>query len=267
MAIIGNSYVEGFYADVDSGLSASIEHELDRSQVVYSFGKSGVIASQMVRVASYAQHHFAPETFVFILNHGSLRSSLRNFGFVISNEQYLWENDQLRETPPTTYRPNRLMRLHTYSALVRYLYHNAAILKTRDAIRQEAVQRNDPLTATRHANERSLLAAVARDIASRVRAEHPQATILFVMDADRRQMYETGSRPDPLLDSSIWEAACRDHDCGFVDLTNAFWTAYQADRRRLDIPGNYHWDQHGMAVVARAIAGWLRESPSSATKS
>jgi hypothetical protein len=72
VAIIGNSYVEGFYADVDSGLSASIEHELDRSQVVYSFGKSGVIASQMVRVASYAQHHFAPETFVFILNHGSL---------------------------------------------------------------------------------------------------------------------------------------------------------------------------------------------------
>jgi nucleoside phosphorylase len=261
VAVIGNSYVEGFYADVDSGLTAALEGELGASGVVYGFGKSGVNAPQMLRVADYAAHHFAPECFVFILNHGSLRSALRNFGFVVSNEQYLWEDGQLRPIPPTPYSPNRLMRLHTHSAFVRYLYHNAGILKTRAAIRQEAVQRNDPLAVAQQADELPLQAAVAREIARRARAEHPQARILFVVDGDRRAMYESASRPEPLRESPVWEAACRETGCEFLDLTDCFWAAYQADGRRLDLATNYHWNQHGMAVAARAIAGVLGSAP------
>ncbi len=267
VAVIGNSYVEGFYADVDAGLTAALERELAGRYDVYNFGKSGVIAPQMMRVARYARHHYAPETLVFILNHGSLRSALRNFGYVITNQQYLWEDGRLQEIPPSVYHPNRLMRLHTYSALVRYLYHNAAILKSRGAIRQEAMQRNDPLAEAQLENERPLLEAMAREITGTLRAEHPDATILLVMDADRRRMYETGARPEPLRDSPFWAAACREQGCGFLDLTDDFWTAYQADGRQLDLPGNYHWNEYGMAVVARAIAGWLRALPSPATES
>ncbi|MHB8078533.1 MAG: hypothetical protein ACYDIE_04685 [Candidatus Krumholzibacteriia bacterium] len=267
VAVLGNSYVEGFYADVDRSLPAALEGELDQQYDVYGFGKSGVNPPQLVRVARYVQFHFAPEVFVFVLNYGSLQSSLRNLGFVVANEQYLWEDGGLKEIPPTTYRPNRLMRLHTYSALVRYLYHNAGILKTRDAIRQEAVQRNDRAAVAQAVDQREQFAAVARTVTSQVRAEHPQARILFVMDADRRQMYDAGARPEPLRDSPVWEAACRDSGCGFLDLTDAFWAAYQADGRRLDLPANYHWNQHGMAVVAQAVAASLREPPSAGTGS
>jgi len=261
VAVVGNSYVEGFYADVDSGLTAALEAELGGRSVVYGFGKSGVNAPQMLRVANYVDHHFAPECYVFILNHGSLRSALRNFGFVVSNEQYMWEDEQLRIIPPTPYSPNRLMRLHTYSAFVRYLYHNAGILKTRAAIRQEAVQRNDPLAVARQADELPVQAAVARDLARRARVEHPRARILFVVDGDRSAMYEAGARPEPLRESPLWEAACREAGCEFLDLTDPFWAAYQADGRRLDLPANYHWNQHGMAVAARAIAGVLAVAP------
>ncbi len=261
VAVIGNSYVEGFYADVDAGLTAALARELDGSCDVYNFGKSGVIAPQMVRVARYAQHHFAPEILVFVLNHGSLRSALRNFGFVITNEQYLWKDGRLETIPPTAYAPNRLMRLHTHSALIRYLYHNAAILKTRAAIRQESVQRNDPLASEQPEDERRLMELVARRITGTLRAEHPEAAILLVMDADSRRMYETGARPDPLRDSPVWEAACREDTLGFLDLTDAFWTAYAADRQPLDLPSNYHWNRHGMAVVAQAVAARLRTMP------
>lgn len=260
VAVIGNSYVEGFYADFDAGLSAALERELGGRQVVYNFGKSGVIAPQMVRVARYVERHFAPETFVFILNHGSLRSALRNAKYVITNEQYRWEQGQLEILPPSTYHPNRLMRLHTYSALVRYLYHNAAVLKSRDAIRLESVQRNDPQADPELADEQSLFAAVAQDITARLRAEHPQAAILLVMDADRRRMYETGARPEPLRDSPVWAQACREQNCAYLDLTDDFWAAYQADEQPLDLPSNYHWNEHGMAVVARAVANHLQKA-------
>lgn len=258
VAVIGNSYVEGFYADVDSGLTGALERQLGSSSVVYNFGKSGVNAAQMLRVARYAKSEFAPETFVFVINHSSLRASIRDFGFQISNEQYAWKDSTFSLSPPTEYRPNRVMRLRTHSALVRYLYHNAAVLKTRAAIRQEAIQRNDPLASTKLADETPILAATARDVALRARSELPGARILFVMDSDRKRMYETRSRPEPLRESPLWETACREAGVEFVDMTDAFWDAFQADGRPLDRPDNYHWNQHGMTVVARKLADVMR---------
>jgi hypothetical protein len=261
LAVVGNSYVEGFYADVDSGLTATLQRELSPQVDVYNFGRSGVVAAQMVRVARYAGERFAPETFVFVLNHESLRSSVRDFGYVIYNAQYKSAGDDLVEVPPETYAPNRLMRLHTYSAVARYLYHNAAALRNRAAIRVQAVQRADAKAAAQVADERPVLAAAAAKIVGTIRAEHPAATILFVMDADRRAMYDAGAQPAPLRESPIWAAACADQGCGFLDLTTDFWAAYRDDRRRLDFPGNYHWNRRGMTVVAEAVARWLRQAP------
>lgn len=258
IAVIGNSFVEGFYADVDSGLTSALERQLAPDVVVYNFGKSGVSAAQMLRVAQYAEAEFAPETYVFVINHHSLRSAVRNFGFQIFNEQYLWEDGSPKLIPPTVYHANRLMRLHTYSALVRYMYHNAAVLTTRAAIRQEAIQRNDASATKELADETPILLATARDITRRARAEHPGARILFVIDGDRRRMYEDKARPEPLGESPLWATACREAGVEFLDLTDAFWVSFQHDGRRLDLPSNYHWNQHGMAVVAKEIAGVIR---------
>jgi hypothetical protein len=261
VAVVGNSYVEGFYADVDSGLTAALQSELQSRYDVYNFGKSGVVAAQMVRVARYAQERFAPQTFVFVLNNESLRSSVRDFGYVIFNAQYRSDGDELVEIPPERYTPNKLMRLHTYSAVARYLYQNAAALRTRAAIRQQAVQRNDAQAVAQVADERPLLEAAALKVVRTIRAEHPEAVVLFIIDADRRTMYETGAEPAPLRESPIWAAACAQQGCGYLDLTTAFWDAYRTDRRRLDFAGNYHWNRRGMTVVAKAIAQWLRQVP------
>lgn len=264
VAVIGNSYVEGFYADVDSGLTGTLERQLGSSGAVYNFGKSGVNAAQMLRVARYVENGFAPETCVFVINHSSLRASIRDFGFQVSNEQYAWKDGTFDLVPPTEYRPNRVMRLRTYSAFVRYLYHNAAVLKTRAAIKQEAIQRNDPLATARQTDEAPILEATARDIALRARADLPGTRVIFLMDSDRKRMYETRSRPDPLRESPIWATACREAGIEFVDMTDAFWDAFQADGRPLDRSDNYHWNQHGMAVVARKLADVMR-TPSRST--
>jgi hypothetical protein len=188
---------------------------------------------------------------------------VRDFGYVIYNAQYRATAQGLTEVPPEHYAPNRVMRLHTYSAVARYLYHNAAALRTRAAIRQQAVQRNDAQAAVQVADERPLLEAAAREVVRTIRTEHHDAVVLFVMDADRRTMYETGAEPAPLLESPIWAAACAELGCGYLDLTTAFWSAYRADHRPLDFPSNYHWNRRGMAAVAKAIAQWLQQAPGS----
>lgn len=261
VAVVGNSYVEGFYADFDSGLTAMLQETLFPQQDVYGFGKSGVVASQMVMVARQVQERFAPETYVFVLNHESLRGSVRDLGYVIYNMQYTSGADGLVEVPAETYTANRLMRLHTYSAVARYLYNNAAALKNRAAIRVQAVQREDAAALAKSADEQPLLAAAAARIVRTIRDDHPGARLLFVMDADRRTMYDTHAEPPPLRESTIWAEACGASGCQYLDLTASFWAAYRADPRRLDFAANYHWNRRGMRVVADAIAAQLRSTP------
>jgi len=258
VAVIGNSYVEGFYADVDSGLTAALARDLDGRADVYNLGKSGVVMSQAVRVARYAEARFAPEVLVFVMNHGSLASSLRNLGYRIYNAQYLWEDGVLRELAPSRYRPNRWLRPLHRSAFLRYLYLNAGAVRGFGAIRQEAVQQDDPLAEQRYEDERPLYEATARKLLATVQAEHPDAVLLFVHDADRRRMVETGTRPAPLRQSTIWARACDEAGVGYIDLTGAFWDDYDAHRAPLHYPDNYHWNRRGMAIVAHEIAAWLQ---------
>lgn len=267
VAVIGNSFVEGLHTDIDSGVVAGLARELQPGYDVYNFGKSAVVASQMVRVARYVDRLYAPEVFVFVLNHGSLRDSVRNFHGVPYNHQFRWENGGLVDVPAERYQPNPLRAVRAYSALGRYLYNNAGGLFGLRMVRQQAAPRTDALAAARAGEEQPVLAQVARRVVGDIRADHPEALILFVMDADRQSMYELAARPEPLSESPLLASACRDHGCGYLDLTDAFWAAYCQDRQRFEYAGNYHWNGHGAAVVARSIAGWLRDAKAAADSS
>jgi hypothetical protein len=265
VAVIGNSFVEGFHTDVDSGIAATLARELRADYDVYNFGKSAVVASQMVHVAHYVERHFAPEVYVFVLNHGSLRESIRNFGGVAYNHQYRWENGSLADVPPEHYEPNILRFVRAHSALGRYVYNNAGGIRGFRMVRQETTQPTGALAAARSRQEGPALALAAHRIVADVRADHPDARILFVLDADRQSMYDLGARPESLRDSLLLEVECCEHGCGFLDLTDAFWTAYREDQLRFEYAGNYHWNNSGVTVVAQAIAGWLREATATAT--
>jgi hypothetical protein len=258
--VIGNSFVEGFHTDVDSGLTATLARELHSQYDVYNFGKSAVVASQMVHVAHYVQHHFAPEVYVFVLNHASLRESVVNFGGVAYNQLFRWTDGNLVDVPPEQYQPNPLRLIRAHSALGRYLYNNAGGIHGFRTVRQEATQRNSAEAEARARAEQPVLELVAHRVVSDIRADHPDALVLFVLDADREGMYECGARPAPLRESPFLEAQCREHGCGFLDLTDAFWQVYRQDRQRFEYGGNYHWNRRGVTVVARAIAAWLRDA-------
>jgi hypothetical protein len=258
VAVIGNSYVQGFHADVDSGLTATLDRQLGDAATVYNLGKSGVVMPQAVRVARYAAHHFDPEVLVLVMTQSSLRAALRNFGYRIHNTQYLYQDGELRELPPSRYEPRTWLRWPHHSAFARYLYLNAGVVRGFGAIRQQARQRNDPLAEQRHAQERPLMVAAAQEVIATLKAEHPRRQLLFVHDGDRRQMYETRAEPPPLRASRIWADVCREQEVPFLDLTAAFWADYREHRQPLDFPDDYHWNRRAMTIVAAEIAAWLQ---------
>ena len=214
IAVIGNSFVEGFHTDVDSGLTATLARELHSQYDVYNFGKSAVVASQMVHVAHYVQHHFAPEVYVFVLNHASLRESVVNFGGVAYNQLFRWTDGDLVDVPPEQYQPNPLRLIRAHSALGRYLYNNAGGIHGFRTVRQEATQRNSAEAEARARAEQPVLELVAQRVVSDIRADHPDALVLFVLDGDREGMYDL-RRParaaarEPLPGGSVPRARLR----------------------------------------------------------
>lgn len=259
IAMVGASYVEGFYVDVDRTLPAELSKAIGSGWDVYNLGKSGVNAAQSVLVARYTRDVFEPDVYVFVMNHGAIRSSVRDFGYLAFNSQYKTAGDGLEELPPSVYTPNPITRNMRESAILSYLWMNRKAIRGFQAIRQEAKQKSGDDASMSWERERPILEMAADRIVAALRHDHPGARLLVVTDADRHTLYETGKRPDPLNTSVLFEEACRNHGVGFLDLTDAFADDYAVHRRRFNFDEDYHWNGYGIEIVTREIVRYLQD--------
>lgn len=259
IAVIGNSYVQGLYANVEDHLAGSLQKRLDGRAEVDNFGASGMPFSQAVVVARYAHRRYAPDMLIVLAGHSSLQQSLRAFGFVPYSMQLRETGHGFAEIPPSVFRVNRRNRWLRRSATVRYLFYNANFNMGGGMVQQAAPEDaagRGPADAARQAR----FAAAADYILGRLRAENPGIPILVVVDADRRAMYRMGRKPDPLRSSGLLAHACAANGVDFLDLTQAFWEEYRKTGRRLDFEEDYHWNPYGVEIAAAAIRNYMAEA-------
>jgi hypothetical protein len=259
IAMVGASYVEGFYVDVDHTLPAELSKAIGDGWEVYNLGKSGVNAAQSVLVARYTRDAFEPDGYVFVMNHGAIRSSVRDMGYLAFNTQYKTAGDGLEELPPSVYTPNPITRNMRESAILSYLWMNRKAIKGFQAIRQEARQKSGGDASLAWERERPILRMAADRIVAALRRDHPGVPLLIVTDADRHSLYKTGLKPAPLNTSVLFEEACRNHGVGFLDLTDAFADDYAVHHRRFNFDEDYHWNGYGIEIVTREIAAFLED--------
>ncbi len=255
LVMIGDSYVEGFTYDRDEprSLSRLVDVGLEERYAVYPLGHSGSTLSQTILVARYAAHHFDPEVLVVVVTHGMLRHSLRNFATRNFDLQLLVEDDSITELAPAPFRPSRWLRIPRISATVRFLQSNVGLKLGARALVQEDARSARDLSA-----DLPLLTRAADHIVGTLRRENPDRRILFVIDADRKALYDS---PDSVVAelecSRPLEVVCADHDCGFIDLTEGFAAHWRSQGERFDYPYDYHWNLTGVSVVASGIVDAL----------
>jgi hypothetical protein len=83
------------------------------------------------------------------------------------------------------------------------------------------------------------------------------ARLLLAMDGDRFAIYQNSDSPALALNRLAAETAAR-RRIPFVDLEPAFEADWRAEHRRFDFDADGHWNEHGHAVAAAAIARALR---------
>ena len=262
VAVIGNSYVEGLYGDVDKHLAAQIQAAMGPAAEVYNLGTSGMPLSQCPRVVEYARDTFAPSLIIIQAGAGSVVRSLRENGWVAYCQQYAWEENSLIVLPPSRFSVNKRNRVLRKSALVRYLFYNSKFNLGGQGNAERSVQAEqdqdpiDPWTSTSESNEK--LETAINKVLSEFRELVPGTPILIVFDADRAGLYSSGETPDRLRDSPMLERICRDYGIYFLDMTATFSNEYMAEGRKFNFEDNYHWNTYAVGIVASTIMTKLK---------
>ena len=263
VALLGDSFIEGFATDVDQHVDAYLARDLPGT-ASYAFGESGWYLAQYLAVARYAKLAFGPDVIVVFLDIGDVSDSLRENGEI---DPYWWQIGRREgtyvELPPTAAygAPSLKARTAKRSALLDYLRYNCRLSLPGMATvgSSQAMDSAAAAGAAATTTHGDLLPA-ARFMVRALCAQHPGTPIVFAAYDD---FYLAPSQVDsvPLFpDGAAVRSACAgDPQCTFVNLRYAFSRDWAAHHRVFTVSDGWHWNAYGDQVVARELARVIRE--------
>jgi|GEM_PF-3484551 len=254
IALIGNSYSQGLYSDVGHDLAGSLQQNLSNGSLVYNLASSGMPLSQCPVVAKFAMDRYQPDIIVIQAGSSSLIRCLRSNGQVRFCRQYTFQNGSITPLPPSTFTINSRNRLLRKSAFIRYLFYNANLNfgGAGDVVEAQRQFQDEPGELNGIPNDKyeQVLDRIMKDIAQAA----PGVPVLIVFDADRNAIYKSPEKPRPLDESTLVKEACTRNNVNFQDLTDIFYSDYQAHGIAFNFKENYHWNPYGVSLVSREIA-------------
>lgn len=268
IALLGDSYIEALYVDIDDHIESHLEHVFDDGADVYAFGRSNWYLEQYVALSRYIEERFSPDVYVVFLTADDVWWSLREKGL---KSPYLFQisrlDDGFVELPPTAVLKRRRLRLLLRrSALVCYVSNNLGVrwfLKRRADRFSTMASGMDLANGQRHQpqGEEARLLRDATSFMLRSLAEgHPGRSFVFVDTSDCASVYEgrSGPRRDP--EGEAVRAECQRHEnCYYFDLWPVFVADYARNHRRFEVSHFGHWNGHANGVIARGLAAFLTE--------
>lgn len=271
IAIVGDSFIEALQVpynrsvgeDLAADLGAASDKGGDKIEV-YRFAISGAPMSQFLQMIEHVVVHYRPDWVVVQIVHRDFDDSYKfKQGRYTSSFLKLRVEDGrvVGEIPPTPWRPGMIEWLRQTATARFFLY--------RWQVRPQLLV--DLLLPQAHATvaANTEIDAVLKDVKG-VRAVtdylfgrmdaavHAMgARLLLAMDGDRYAIYRGQASPALELNRIAAATAAR-HQIPFVDLEPVFRADWQANHRRFDFDADSHWNEHGHAVAAAAIAAALR---------
>jgi len=251
VAVIGDSYVNALQVDVDRNLAALLQARFAPAVDFYSFGTSGAPLSQYLHASRYVVREFRPDALVFVVVHNDLHESLVS----LRRKQFFLQLDEtaggFEEVPPELYRPNRLRRLLSHSAIVRYLWLNSGAWE---------LLNSPPKIAEIPQATPEKIAPAIEWILQRIRDENPELPILFLMDGPRRAIYAGDAQKSPAYwMHEVVAGAASKAGVEFADLTAIFTELHIASGEVFNSYEDYHWNERGHTIAADTVETHLRQ--------
>lgn len=265
IAVVGDSFVEALHVPNDRSIAERIAVELGRGGTrpeVYRFAVSGAPFSQYLHMIEREVLSYRPDWIVVVLVHNDFDESFQfvQGRYTSSFLKLRVKDGTIEEVPPTPWTAdfNEWLR---HTATARFLYY-------RWRVRLESI-RNLLLPAARAGDERYQanveVEPVLRELpairlttdymlARLARLQQREGTrLLLAIDGVRAVIY-SGRMSDILALNRLTAELAARHGLAFVDLHDAFAADWAVNHRRFEHEADYHWNEYGHAVAARAVA-------------
>ena len=257
ISVIGDSYVEALQVKNKDTFHAILDENFE-SFDVYPIGVSGSPLSQYLAFAHYASDIFAPKLFVFLIISNDFDESFES----IKKAPGFHYFDDIVGLKLMNYEPTIIKRLARHSAFLRYLHID---LKLSTQLRRiwgseitndvgRISQRDKFLKIGRRANEKFLHGITELSL---------KTNVIIVLDGDRSAIYSGLNDRDPnktvnILFDELAKSAKTIANVDVIDLHKTFRNDYAINSERFNSDYDYHWNEHGHAVVGQALTDQLR---------
>ena len=256
VALIGDSYLEGFWSDLDDHLDVML-HARSLGEVdFYTFGTWGAMLSQYLVISRYVVSEYGADVIVIFLNERDARASLDtgNSGVHLCYTLERLEDGSFSMVPPPLLSTGGIIPLLLKSATLRYLKTNRNLpFLARGAVADvnanvSEVQHYSTPTETVDPVEVAATEYLLDGL------ESLGVPVILVADGPRAPIYRGEQDPPRFLDCALVQELCRGRDgIVFIDLVPFFVEDWREHGRKFSPDDNPHWDSYGNAVVADAI--------------
>jgi hypothetical protein len=250
IAVVGNSYIEGWAADVEIHFGAELHRMLDESVDVYSFGISGATFAQYLGMLPVIEEKYDPDVYVFILSEFGISRSLSK-GFS-PYRFYVEESEGGLELkhPRRVFVQNKYGRIVFRSAFARYLYFNKQILAKKLDVDVDEMsvgsRAAEPISPEYREAGRFFLESIAAAI--------PEDRVIFLADGNRKAIYEGLSEYAKGMDHRILEGMLGPKSMfSLIDLTGPFRADYEQNGVMLSPGYDPHWNNYAHSLAAEAV--------------
>jgi lysophospholipase L1-like esterase len=273
IAVVGDSYVEALQVAYDHSVAERLAADLAAAPgatpsavEVYRFGISDAPLSQYLQMIEHEVTRYRPDWVVVLIVHNDFDESYK-----FKPGRYTSSFLKLRveagkvvgEIPPLPWRPGTIEWLRQTATARFFLYRwqvRPELLVNLLLPRAEAAPAANTDIGAVLADEAGIQAVTDYLFGRLDAAVHAMgARLLLAMDGDRSAIYGERDSPALALNRLAADMAAR-HHIAFVDLEPVFLADWRAEHRRFDFDADGHWNEHGHAVAAAAIAQALHEA-------
>ncbi len=268
IALVGDSYVEALQIPYDRSAGEQLTADLaayGRAVEVYRFGISGAPMSQYLQMIEREVGKYRPDWVIVQIVHNDFDESykFKQGRYTSSFLKLQVENGKVvGEIPPAPWHPGAVEWLRRTATARFFLYRwqvrPQLLVDLLLPRAHAAIAANTDIGAV--LADRPGVAAVTDYLFGRMDAAvHAMgARLLLAMDGDRSAIYAGVASPALALNRIAADAAAPRH-LPFLDLEPVFEADWKEQQRRFDFASDGHWNEHGHAVVAAALARKLRE--------
>jgi hypothetical protein len=275
IAVVGDSFMEGFREPFADTLTGRLQKRLGERGRAYAFAQSGAPLSQYVAYAQHACSLYHPQRLVVnVVGNDFDESVFEHRGRNGLFHLYPRADGSFDYKLTPLSKGGLIERIARHSALALYLARNVGISTAVDWFRPTRAHAETQWAGRIAGNTPAAADAARLDEGERViswaldalpkAACLPARDIVIVVDAIRPQIYDDNALAEArtsyfgrMRAKLVTEARV----AGFivVDMEGPFRAAFATDQRPFEFPNDGHWNSHGHAVAAVAVAAALQD--------